>query len=200
MTAQPAFDTTGVPDTDRGPWMQTFLGGRLHLLDPKPHEIDPRDIARGLAFQCRYTGQCSHFYSVAQHSVLCADMAEQDGGDFYAARVMLLHDATEAYIGDMNRPLKSVLPEYQAIERKLWLAIAARFGLPADMPAAVKEIDKRMLAIEKVALCPNAEEWPGVPEVKVESFFAWEPAYALMKFAEKFHELFPDDTVFRKVH
>jgi 5'-deoxynucleotidase YfbR-like HD superfamily hydrolase len=180
--------------------MQTFLGGRLHLLDPKPHEIDPRDIARGLAFQCRYTGQCSHFYSVAQHSVLCAEMAEKDGADLNTAQVMLLHDATEAYIGDMNRPLKSALPEYQDIEHKLWLAIALRFCLLPDMPAAVKDIDKRMLAIEKAALCPNAEEWPGVPEVKVESFFAWEPNYALMKFGAKFHELFPDDTVFRKTH
>ncbi len=200
MTAQHAFDSTGVPDTDRGPWMQTWLGGRLHLLDPKPDEIDPRDIARGLAFQCRYTGQCSHFYSIAQHSVMCAEMANSDGAGVNVVRVTLMHDATEAYVGDMNRPLKSALPEYQMIEHKLWLAIAARFGLPTDMPAAVKDIDNRMLAIEKAALCPNAGEWPGVPEVRVEAFIAWEPVYALMKFGEKFLELFPDDMVFRKVH
>lgn len=194
------FDATGVTDTDRGPWMQTWLGGTILLLDPKSHEIDPRDIARGLAFQCRYFGQCSHFFSIAQHLVMCAEMAEEDGADLDTTRVVLMHDATEAYVGDMIRPLKSVLPDYRNIERGFWRAIALRFGLPLEMPAIVKEIDNRMMAIEKTALCPNAGVWPGVPEVQVLAFAAWDPNYSLAKFGEKFSELFPDDAVFRKTH
>ena len=188
-------------DTDRGTWFQTFMGGRFYPLDPQPHEIDPRDIARGLAYQCRFVGQVSHFYSIAQHSVTCAELAESVYSSTPLARIMLMHDATEAYVGDMNRPLKSLLPEYRDIEHATWRAIARRFVLPAEMPPEVKVIDNEVLAAEKAALCPNSEPWPGVPEAEpMAPFITWNPEYSLAMFSTKFHELFRDDVVFRKVH
>ena len=202
MTDTIEFNDIGVPDTDRGTWFQTFMGGRFYPLDPQSHEIDPRDIARGLAYQCRFVGQVSHFYSIAQHSVLCADMALEEYGDNHPlARVMLMHDATEAYVGDMNRPLKSLLPDYRDIEHATWRAIARRFVLPLEMAPEVKAIDNKVLAIEKAALCPNAEPWPGVDDIETQSpFMAWTPEYSLAMFSTKFYDLFRDDVVFRKAH
>lgn len=199
MSAEP--NLVGVPQTDRGPWMQTWLGGRFYPLDPRPEDIDPRDIARGLAFQNRYHGQTSYPLTIAQHSCVAADHAEDKLEDVELARVMLLHDATEAYLGDMNRPLKSIMPQYRELEANLWRAIAARFSLPREMPEAVKRIDDEMLAIEKANLAPNAEPWPGIEQVAARhTFVVWPPQHALMEFNARFHRLFPDDAVLRPVH
>lgn len=191
----------GVPQTDRGPWMQTWLGGRFYPLDPRPEDIDPRDIARGLSFQNRYCGHTITPFTIAQHSVMAADYAMTTLEDPELAQIMLLHDATEAYLGDMPRPLKAVVPEYREIEERTWRAIATRFWLPLAMPAAVKEVDNHMLAIEKVHLAPNAEAWPGIPDMPVAaSFIAWSPEFALNKFIARFTQLFPGDPVFRAPH
>lgn len=186
----------GIFDGDRGPGIQTWLGGRFYPLDPQPHDIDPRDIAVALSNLCRYTGHVSRFYSVGQHSVLAAEQAV----DLGLARIMLMHDAAEAYLGDVSRPLKSLLPRYSDLEHRCWLAIAKRFDLPAEHPPEVKEIDNMLLAIEKVALQPNAEPWPGVPEIEVNGFMVWTTELAQSRWMAKFAELFPGDPVLRPVH
>src|SRR5690349_19702773 len=110
---------------ERGSWMQTFTGRRFYPLDPKVEDIDPTDIAHALSLICRYGGHVTRFYSVAEHCVLLSHAVSPEN-----ALWALLHDATEAYVGDMVRPLKQHMPAYRDVEDRLMLVIADRFGLP----------------------------------------------------------------------
>lgn len=134
-----------------GDWMQTHSGVQFWPLDPRPDEVRLEDIAWSLSNQCRYAGHCAFFYSVAQHSVMVAEMVPPE-----LAKVALLHDAAEAYLVDLPRPVKRMMPDYRAAEDVVWRAIAARFGLPIDIPAAVKAADEDALATEAPVLMPNA--------------------------------------------
>lgn len=138
---------------DRGNWMQTFTGRQFYPLAPYPEDVDPRDIAHALSLICRYGGHAERFYSVAEHCVLMSYAVAPEN-----ALWALLHDATEAYVGDMVRPLKQHMPQYQMAETKVELAILQRFGLwggaglPPLMPAEVKAADSRILLDERAAL------------------------------------------------
>ena len=135
----------------KGDWMQTRTGVQFWPLDPRPEDVHLEDIAWSLSNQCRYAGHCAFFYSVAQHSVMVADMVPDE-----LKRVALLHDATEAYLVDLPRPVKRRMADYRAAEQVVWEAIAQRFGLPLEMPAAVKDADEDALATEAPILMPNA--------------------------------------------
>jgi 5'-deoxynucleotidase YfbR-like HD superfamily hydrolase len=102
------------------------------------------DVAHGLANTCRWAGQCERFYSVAEHSVLVSEIAI--GFELEA----LLHDAAEAFMGDIVRPLKQLLPGYKEIETKVQEAILMRFGLRMPLPQEVKEADLRVCEAEKL--------------------------------------------------
>lgn len=139
-------------DAERGEWFITITGRRVYALDPRPDDIDLLDIAHALANLCRFGGHCSPFYSVAQHSVHVSELVEDD-----ALRLPgLMHDATEAYLGDVIRPLKLALSEYQTIEEIWWLAIARRFDLPWELPPAIKTADRRALATERRDVASNS--------------------------------------------
>lgn len=149
--------------------------GFMDLLDPNPLEINPHDIARALSRLCRWGGHCRRFYSVAEHSVNVMRLAQRDRLPIEAQRLALMHDATEAYLGDVVSPLKACLPEYQRIEARMAQAIAARFALPddAETVAAIKRLDLEMLAIEKAAILPGSGIWPGLPKLRrSRSFYA----------------------------
>lgn len=134
----------------RGDWMQTYTGARFYPMDPRPDEIDIRDIAHALSLICRYGGHVDRFYSVAEHCVLMSQYVPAEH-----ALWALLHDASEAYVGDMVRPLKRQLPEYVAAEDRVIGAIVERFGLPSTtMPAEVKDADNRILLTERDVLMP----------------------------------------------
>lgn len=126
-----------------GDFMQTYTGRKFWPLDPRTDEVCIEDIAHALSMQCRYGGHCLRFYSVAEHSVL---MARAVGPD--VALWALLHDAAEAYVADMPRPLKRFLAGYKDVEAKVMAAVCDKFGLPHEMPAAVKDSDERILADE----------------------------------------------------
>lgn len=182
-------DTVGI-DTqdDRGPWIATYTGRKFHLLDPHPDEVDIRDIAHSLSMLCRYTGHVRRFYSVAEHCVRLArhPMQPWEGESREFRADLLMHDATEAYLSDISRPLKSLLPEYQRIERRAWRTIAEKFGLAVDPPVEVKVWDKRILTDETMALLPpNSPPWPGmlpalgvrVPSVNAGGPETWEDRF-----------------------
>ncbi len=127
----------------------TTIGGRkFSPLSPSAEDIDIDDIAHSLSMICRANGHFREFFSVARHCINCTKEAEMRG---YSARVRLLcllHDATEAYIGDMTRPLKRQLEYYCECEEKLHGEILNAFGvaLPnAEENALVKSVDDCML-------------------------------------------------------
>lgn len=137
-------------------YLLTHTGKHLDLIDPQPDMIDILDIAHGLSNLCRFAGQCRYYYSVAQHSA----MASQIVGKEHAWEA-LLHDASEAYLVDMPRPLKQLLPDYRNIEQRLESAIRQKFGLPATQSDAVTHADRVMLATERRDLMPPDEtDWP----------------------------------------
>ena len=131
----------------RGDWIQTYLGIQFWPLDPRPEEVMLFDIAHSLSNMCRFTGHCREFYSVAQHSVIVSRNVPHED-----AAWGLLHDATEAYMMDLSRPIKrsSALGfEYKKIENALMRVICKRFGLRPLEPAAVRRADDIALMTEK---------------------------------------------------
>jgi hypothetical protein len=143
--------TTGV-----GPRIRLHSGGWLDLLSPETSEFTIEDIAHGLAHTCRYAGQADGFYSVAEHSLLVSAVAV---GHEYTG---LMHDAAEAFIGDVTRPLKQLLPEYRRIEARMEEAIFARFDV-APASAAIKSADLRVLAAEQAQIRRVRTAGPTMP-------------------------------------
>lgn len=137
--------------------IQTASGRTIDIINPDPYDININDIAHALARLCRFGGHTKEFYSVAQHSLLCSLNVGAEH-----ALAALMHDATEAYCGDMVGPLKCLLPAYQDIEAKLWETIAWKYRLPDELPEEVKRVDKALLATEQRDLkitnpCPACE-------------------------------------------
>ena len=150
------------PDTGRGHCVTTFSGQPFWPMDPRPEDIRLDDIAHALALQCRFNGAVMAFYSVAEHSVR---MAKALNFDRDLAREALLHDAAEAYIGDLVRPVKAHCPDWCAIDARVDAAVRERFGLPPTMSDKVREADLRMLATERRdLLAAQATEWRDLPE------------------------------------
>ncbi|MBZ9973541.1 hypothetical protein LB517_28325 [Mesorhizobium sp. BR1-1-12] len=173
--------------TRRGDFMQTYTARQFWPLDARPDEVHIEDIAHSLSLQCRYAGHCKRFYSVAEHSVLIANWIWWHGS-VADALVGLLHDATEAYLVDMPRPVKRSMHEYRLHEAALWKVIAERFGLPEDMPAVVHEADNRIIADELVNMAPMAWHAKYDDPLGVELQF-WTPDEAEENFLKTFVQL-----------
>ena len=169
----------------RGDWMQTFTGRKYWPIDPRPEDVCIEDIAHALSMLCRYTGHVDRFYSVAEHSWHVSYLVSKEN-----AFAGLMHDATEAYVADISRPLKRELLVYQVFEGHNWEAIATRFGLPFELPEEVREADRNMLTVEKAALMKDTHAWAdfGWPLTLVE-VFAWRPEVAEQMFLQRFYEL-----------
>lgn len=137
-----------------GDWMQTFTGGMFWPMDPRVEDVRIEDIAHSLALQCRYAGHCLNFYSVAEHCCLLHDYAPEP-----LKKWALLHDASEAYLVDVPRPLKPFLTGYKAAEDRVMQVIQEKFNL-GDMPDAIKEMDNGILADEQAwNMAPPPREW-----------------------------------------
>lgn len=180
------------------PWIETYSGKKFHILNPAPDEIDIIDIAHAEANQCRFTGHVKNFYSVAEHSryvsLLCKPQNALKG---------LLHDASEAYISDISRPLKyctGIGPIYKEIEQKISDAIYAKFGLETGEPEDVKNADNIMLITEKTQLLNDSiswfndasrSTWFGVKPLTRDqlTISAFAPKYAEKMFLDRFYEL-----------
>lgn len=165
----------------------TYSGRTIDLLAPEVAQLKLTDIAHSLSNLCRFTGHVSTFYSVAEHSVYCSRIVEPQD-----ALCALLHDATEAYLGDVSSPLKRLLPNYKVLEDAMWSAIAFRFKLPLTMPAAVKHADMVMLATERRDLMPDsAEIWTDLGGITplATRICPMSPALAEHKFIGRYIEL-----------
>jgi 5'-deoxynucleotidase YfbR-like HD superfamily hydrolase len=140
----------------KGDWIQTFTGIHFYPFDPKVEEISIFDIAHALSFLCRFGGHCTDFYSVAEHSWRVSRVVP--GTD---ALWGLLHDATEAYILDLPRPIKRFIDFsfYKEHEDNLMKVICERFNLPLEMPESVREADDILLMTEARDLMRNPQDW-----------------------------------------
>ncbi len=160
------YSRGGVGYHERGINMHMRSGGRFFIDDPRAEDVNFDDIASSLAKLCRYTGHTGNdknheeFYSVAQHSVIVSRFVPPE-----MAMIGLLHDAAEAYIGDISKPMKLVVGSKIAeIEDRVYAAIAERFGLPPEIPKEVKMADLRTFATEKRdILSPATAEWGECP-------------------------------------
>jgi len=134
-----------------GDYITTFTGKKFPLFDPGPDDICVEDIAHHLSRICRYTGAPDYripngFYSVAEHSVFVALKAPVQH-----RMAALLHDAAEAYIGDLARPLKYMkgMDAYRDLDTKIERVIAKKFGLEYPWNPIIKDLDNRIIVDEK---------------------------------------------------
>jgi len=142
-------------------------GHYLDLRDPQPEQIDIKSIAAALSKICRFGGHCPKFYSVAEHCILAERLALRHGFQGEALDAVFLHDAAEAFIGDMVKPLKIMVPEFQAIESRIEAAIETRFGVDFEKwQPVIKRFDRAMLKCEKLSMWPDdSEQWSGFSEI-----------------------------------
>lgn len=169
------------------PLILTTRGVLFNLLKPEGYPYRITEIAHALSNLCRYTGHTQRFYSVAQHSVLVSHQVPREH-----ALAALLHDAAEAYVGDVAAPLKHQLPGYQAIEQRIQAGLLTTFGLPSVLPACVHTADRILLATEARDLLPphdgywHQDQAPLPHRIKPLS-----PAAARRAFLCRFRELDP---------
>ncbi|MEW5729978.1 MAG: phosphohydrolase [Pseudomonadota bacterium] len=147
------------------PWIQTEKGRRFDLVATSPAQVDVEEIASALAKICRFNGHSRYFYSVAQHSVIVADMLPPD------ARVYgLFHDAHEAYVGDLATPVKDALRQetggidawramVDRIDAAIFGALGLQWPMPADIARQVKHADLVALATERRDLMADGPVW-----------------------------------------
>jgi 5'-deoxynucleotidase YfbR-like HD superfamily hydrolase len=178
------------PDLARGEWLQTYLGKRFYVCDPRPEDMDIEVIAHALSQQVRFSGHTRGAYSVAQHCVMVSDLSARED-----ALWGLLHDASEAYLVDIPSPLKR-LPEfsgYLALEAKIMAAICDRYGLPREMPASVRHADLVALVTEARDLMSPLQEgfYGGLtpPEPMSERVEPLDPYRAKRLFLHRFRDL-----------
>jgi len=193
-----------------GNWMQTVGGRAFYPLDPRTEDIDIRDIAHALSMLCRFGGHSQMFYSVGEHSVRVSRAIREDGGTVGEQFEGLMHDAAEAYVGDMVWPLKTA-PEasgYKRIEKLVEYAIAERFSLPTEQSPIVKRFDLVLLSTEKRDLMcagpghiPGANREASAAREKLGAWHSdkfapladrispWAPAVAKGKFLDLFFDL-----------
>jgi 5'-deoxynucleotidase YfbR-like HD superfamily hydrolase len=174
----------------------TVGGTYFDFVDPAGSVIDPGDIGHALSLLCRFTGHMGvrvvapKFYSVAQHCVMVSRVL--DGTEHAFAGLM--HDAHEAYVGDVSSPLKGLCADYRAIEDIVEAAVAARFGLTTPWSDEVKAADLVMLATEKRDLtAASGHYWPLLDGVEplAEPLYPMPTSVALEAWLERFDELCP---------
>lgn len=193
-----------VMDGDPG-WIVTATGARFYPLAPRREDIHIDDIAAALSKVCRFTGHCSRFYSVAQHSVYTSKLVQylveaaeqQELWQFKWSLALrgLLHDASEAYLSDIAAPVKrlSAFAGYRQAERDLAIAIYEAYGC-ADIHGAhlVRYVDQRIVTNEAIALMPTIPDgWtvhPAFTALELQRagidnpFEAWSPERAEQEF------------------
>ena len=175
-------------------WILTSHSRRFWPLDPTLGEVFIDDIAHALSQQCRFTGHTRSFYSVAQHSVLVASLAPAGENPLWG----LLHDAAEAYLVDVARPVKRspAMAAYRDAEARLMAVICDRFELPREEPAWVAKADVILLATEwRDVMPPPPHDWsesdpmsksPGMLPCRIDPLL---PPFAEQLFLQRFNEL-----------
>ena len=167
-------------------WILTYTGRQFWPLSPRAEDVCIEDIAHALSNICRFNGHVRQFYSVAQHCV----SASQHVHERYALEA-LMHDASEAYLCDLPRPLKRAtsMHGYGTAEKYLEAVIALVFNLKLEEMGCVRAVDEKLLLTERRDLMPTGHwitdetqcfEWHVDP---------WSPASSEKAFLQRFKEL-----------
>jgi 5'-deoxynucleotidase YfbR-like HD superfamily hydrolase len=186
-------------------YINTWTGKKFYPLRPELLVVDINDIAHGLSHINRYGGHLDvDFYSVAQHSCLVEQLATEKFiriENFGAPTVKLfrlqalLHDATEAYLGDIPKPIKEILPDYKRLESRLQKHIFDTFRLPQNVHSVIKEAERKLMVAEVANLSYgwDLNEFFGENEYSVEyiemGINYWPPGKAKSKFLDKYNEI-----------
>ena len=179
--------------------IETYTGQMIDVADPNPNKINLNDIAHALSNICRYSGHCKSFYSVAEHCVLGSFLIEEP-----LVKMFLLHDASEAYLNDLSRPLKTILPKYKSLEDVFSYVIYERFlgkQPTKEEKKKIKHVDDQMLLLEAHELMPSkgsgwSEKWTdhaGIPRrVSIQN---WNPGTAKRKYEKRIQEVYDGNGV-----
>ncbi len=174
-------------------FIETATGVRFRPLMPRVKDIELRDIVHALSHQCRFSGHCREFYSVAEHSVRVSWLLKAWGHTPRVQMWGLLHDASEAYLQDVASPLKRTehFAGYREAERKLMRAICDCFEIPRKQPEAVTKADAVLLATEARDLMPyRPEHWGALTAAPLpEVITPWASREARWKFISTYVEL-----------
>lgn len=170
-------------------WIQTFTIKKIFPLNPKIEDIDIFDIAHALSMQCRFSGHVNNFYSVAEHCVHVSNICDPQ-----FAKHALLHDASEAYLVDIPKPLKESgqFENYKEAEFVLQKMIYRKFNLSEIEPKEVKQADLQMLSTEAYNLFNGFHpDWvlPTKPDTNF-NLSTLSPRDAERLFLERYYELF----------
>ena len=182
---------------DENCWIETFTGHKFEPLNPRAEALCLVDIAHALSMKARFTGHCLEFYSVAQHSIAVSNYCENP-------HLGLMHDAAEAYLPDIARPLKPYYPFHISSERAIMRVILQWCGLihaggnfmEWNLPADIKTADLRMLATERRDVMQSSYAWPALegvePYAREIRCSSWQ--VAKKHFIARFNELFEPAT------
>lgn len=191
--------------------METFSGAEVQLDDPMPSMFNIKDIAVGLANTCRFNGHVKRYYSVAEHSVIVSQILTAQGKPGLAL-AGLLHDAAEAYLGDVISPIKGLLrptdydydpgrPLYDDLTESIEVVIGKAFDIDPALFSypAVKAADTLALRMEALALCHSrGSRWHWSEETLVTPFpegikiNCWDPLVAQFNFKLAYERLTPN--------
>lgn len=168
-----------------GVW-NTASGKLINIREPEPDMMDISDIAHSLAMICRFGGHCNRFYSVGQHSVIVSAIAPIE-----LALEALMHDAAEAYLGDVIKPLKIILGDtYKDLEERFMRQIIKHFNLDVEKLEQVKQYDMAALELEHQFLQRNnTDVWVKTMErigIPIHQQHAWSPDYAREMFLHQY--------------
>jgi hypothetical protein len=174
-------------------WILTFTGKKFFPLSPRIEDICIEDIAHALSNICRFTGHCKEFYSVAQHSLLVTgEIGRSNLGNSQQQLAGLLHDASEAYLCDIARPVKYTPSffDYRVAERRLQAMIYNRFKVVPD-EALIKRVDDYLLSVEAFFLMPGCAEWQSTVQEPEDwaSLSCYSPQKAKERFLKNFEDL-----------
>lgn len=174
-----------MPDERMGPWQRTYTGKRFYPTEPAARDVDIIDIAHHLALLCRFNGACRTFYSVAEHSVRVSAICNPAD-----ALHGLLHDASEAYLVDVPRPIKGHLINYRELEIAVQHAIWKRFDLDPQERVSVTLADNILLHTEARDLMNgNLHSWKLTADPLSDTIQPWTWQEAKENFLQRFYFL-----------
>lgn len=174
------------------PVIGTYSGGCFHVLEPRVEEVKLIDIAHALSQNVRYTGHVSKPWSVALHCLKVSSILADEGASFTVQLQGLLHDAPEAYLVDLPRPLKdNEWPNYRDIDHRIQGCIALAFDVPFPFADHVKAVDDAMISREVANFFkPGSFMWRRYKITeKRHDLLVWAPEEAERLYIERFEEL-----------